>query len=69
VVGEKGGEAMTKMLAKAFEKAARLPASVQNDLAREILARIEHSQREEDALFAQAHEVLEKLAEQSLVKS
>ena len=58
---------MTKLLTRAFEKAARLPTRLQDELAREILARLEHHSGEEDVLYAQAHEVLEKLAEQALV--
>lgn len=56
---------MTKLLQKAFKKAAELPDVEQNALARRILSEMEAEKRWERT-FAESEDVLDKLADEAL---
>ena len=56
---------MTKLLEKAFSKAAQLPEVEQNSLAKWLIEEIE-SERKWEKLFADSEDVLETLANEAL---
>lgn len=56
---------MTKLLEKAFEAAAQLPAQQQDALAASILAEVD-AERRWDALFEASPETLDRLADEAL---
>ena len=56
---------MTRLLAKAFEEASRLPEGVQDEIATTLLAEIE-SESHWDGTLASTPDVLEKLADKAL---
>ena len=58
---------MTKLLEKAFEEAAKLPAAEQDALGRVLLEELASEQRW-DELFAVSHEVLADLADTALAE-
>ena len=57
---------MTKLLERAFKKAAKLPEVEQNALAKWMIAELESEAKWEKA-FAGSEDVLEKLADEALV--
>jgi hypothetical protein len=56
---------MTRLLAKAFEKASHLPPDEQDELARWLLEELEDEARW-DAAFAASQDALSKLADEAL---
>lgn len=56
---------MTKLLEKAFKKAAKLPDMEQNALAKWMLLELE-SEKKWEKLFAESEDVLDKLADEAL---
>jgi hypothetical protein len=58
---------MTKLLAKAFEEAAKLSGDDQDALAQAVLAELA-SERRWDELFAGSTDVLSELAEEALAE-
>lgn len=56
---------MTRLLAKAFEEASRLPEGVQDEIATTLLAEIE-GEGHWDETLASTPDVLEKLADKAL---
>lgn len=56
---------MTKLLEKAFEEAAKLPAKDQDSLARALLEELATEQRW-DELFASSPDLLEELSKKAL---
>ena len=55
---------MTKLLAKAFQKASRLPSDLQDELAQELLDEIQGESRWDETL-AKSQDKLERLAEKA----
>ncbi len=58
---------MTKLLEKAFEEAAKLPADEQDALGRILLDELE-SEHRWDNLFAGSHDLLSDLADDALAE-
>ena len=56
---------MTKLLAEAFQKASRLPKSVQDQLAQELLEEIEWESRWDETL-AKSQDKLDRMADKAL---
>ena len=56
---------MTKLLAQAFQKASRLPNSLQDQLAQELLEEIEWESRWDETL-ANSQDKLDKMADKAL---
>jgi len=58
---------MTKLLAKAFEEASKLPDTEQDTLARVVLDELASERRWED-LFSASPDMLAKLADEALAE-
>ena len=58
---------MTELLAKAFEEASELPASLQDELAREILEGLVGENKWDETL-ARTQDRLEELADEALAE-
>ena len=58
---------MTKLLEKAFKKAARLPEMDQNALAKWVLDELQ-SERAWEKAFVESEDVLEKLADEAIAE-
>jgi len=56
---------MTKLLEKAFKKAAKLPEVEQNALAKWLLGELEND-RDWEKSFAESEDILDKLADEAL---
>jgi len=56
---------MTKMLEKAFKKAAKLPEAEQNALAKWLLEELE-AEKEWEKRFAESEDILGRLADEAL---
>jgi len=56
---------MTKLLEKAFKKAAKLPEVEQNALAKWLIEELE-SEKEWERRFADSENILERLADEAL---
>jgi hypothetical protein len=56
---------MTKLLNQAFEKASKLPDSLQDELARELLEELA-GEAQWDQTLEQSADVLDRMAEQAL---
>lgn len=58
---------MTKLLAEAFEKVSRLPETLQDQLARELLDELAWESRWDEAL-AESHSRADQLAEKAVAE-
>ncbi len=56
---------MTQLLAKAFEEASRLPETLQDEIAQQLLDDI-HGEAKWDQTLARSSDQLEKLADKAL---
>ncbi len=56
---------MTELLSKAFEQAVKLPQTLQNEIAEQLLEDIEGELKWDETL-AKSHDKLAKLADQAL---
>ncbi len=56
---------MTKLLAEAFEKASKLPADLQDELARELIEDLA-GEAQWDQTLADSADTLDKMAEEAL---
>ena len=67
IIAETKGDPMTRLLAKAFEEASRLPESLQDEIAERLLDDIEGEAKWDETL-ARSSEKLEKLADKALAE-